>query len=143
MNLLEATCACGSVSIELSRKPEYLNDCNCRLCRNSGGVWGYFDPDDVSVTGLTSKWSRRDRELPAVSVHFCDVCGATTHWTLTQRYIEAYNPEPRMGVNMRLFDMKQLEGVVLHYPDGLSWDGVSEYGFRRPSETIGEEPTRF
>ena len=50
-------CLCGAVSVTIDEKPDYINDCNCSLCRKSGGAWGYFDPSIVKTSGETKNSS--------------------------------------------------------------------------------------
>jgi hypothetical protein len=130
--MLNGTCHCGAVSITLQAPPSYMNDCNCSLCRKAGAVWGYYQSREVAVAGATRAYRRKDNPDPAVDLHFCALCGSTTHWMLTPAFV-ATAPDPqRMGVNMRLFDSEDLGGVELRYPDGKAWDGrSSNYGYYR------------
>ncbi len=110
------TCHCGKVTLTIPRAPEYLNDCNCSLCQKVGGLWGYFDPAEVGVSGETSTYTRADMEVPAIRNHFCGACGCTTHWSAASALAEG-----RMGVNMRLFDDEVVAGVEVRKVDGRSW----------------------
>lgn len=134
----QASCHCGNVKIHVSHQPEFMQDCNCSLCRNSGAVWGYFDPADVQIEGLTSGYTRQDYTDPAVDIRSCRECGATTHWVLTDVYVAKIGSNSQIGVNMRLFEAEDLEGVELRFPDGKNWFGEGEFGFRRPSVILGE-----
>ncbi len=110
------TCHCGRVTITVARAPDYLNSCNCTLCTKVAGLWGYFNPAEVAVTGETATYTRADMEPPAIGTHFCGVCGCTTHWTPMPHI-----PQDRMGVNMRLFDADVVAGVEVRMVDGRSW----------------------
>lgn len=133
------TCACGSVIITVKHKPDFIYDCDCTLCRKSGAAWGYFVPDAAHTTGPTFAYSRTDKTVPIVEVHSCTVCGSTTHFTLTDAY-RAENPgNEQIGVNMRLFDVDQLEGVEIRYPNGSAWSGSGAFGFRREPVTLSPE----
>lgn len=134
----ESCCHCGNVRVIVSHQPEFIHDCNCSLCSKSGGVWGYFDPADVEVKGVTEAYSRNDYSQPAVEVHFCMKCGSTTHWILTEQHVADTQSNDQMGVNMRLFEASYLEGIELRFPDGKNWFGESEFGFRRPSVILGK-----
>ncbi|MEM7741558.1 MAG: aldehyde-activating protein [Pseudomonadota bacterium] len=131
--LVETQCLCGAVKVAIEAPPIFVQDCNCRLCRNSGAVWGYFTVGDVLVSGDTSVFVRPDRELPAVAIHSCPSCHATTHWTLTEEYRATAPDADRLGVNMRLFSGDAMNGVEVRFPDGERWDGKGDFGFRRPS----------
>jgi hypothetical protein len=125
-------CSCGTVAITLARKPQFVNDCDCSFCSRLGAWWGYFTPDDVQVLGRTASFQREDRKQPAVDAHFCLKCGSTTHWTL-----RPHLGNETMGVNMRLFDISDLQGVEHRFPDGANWDGASTYGYRKAATMIG------
>lgn len=40
--MLKLSCHCGQVRIELDRRPDYINECNCTLCSKAGVRWGLF-----------------------------------------------------------------------------------------------------
>jgi hypothetical protein len=130
------SCQCGRVRIKIESRPEFVNDCNCNLCRKTGALWGYFAPSTVAVEGATSGYCREDKPAPAVEVHFCGRCGATTHFALTEPAIAQFG-NVHMGVNMRLADMRDLAGVEIRYPDGFGWSGSGAFGYVRPAELIG------
>ena len=133
------TCACGSVRITITQKPDFIYDCDCTLCRKSGAAWGYFAPDEVNADGQTIAFARNDKETPIVEIHSCAVCGSTTHFALTDAH-RAKNPDvDQVGVNMRLFDADQLDGVEVQYPNGSAWSGEGPFGFRRKSVTLSSE----
>jgi hypothetical protein len=127
-------CHCGAVTLKLVGKPDYLNDCNCSLCAKHGVLWGYFEPEDVMIVGNTAAYTRSDREQPTVRVHFCSICGCTTHWTPTPHI-----PQDMMGANMRLFDPAELAGIELRFPNGRDWDGLTDYGYVRPHKVFGSD----
>ena len=115
MNGFTGHCHCGAVAIEIPERPDYLNDCNCTLCTTRGGLWGYFRPAEVTVTGATTAYVRADAVKPALATHFCPVCGTTTHWASIM--VEPYD---RMGVNLLLFAAGAREGVEVRRVDGLN-----------------------
>jgi len=112
---MEGRCLCGGVTITLPRPPEYINMCNCRLCRSLGTACGYYGPDDVSVAGELRGFERGDLGTIWITQHFCPICGSATHWSPTGRA-----PRDRMGVNMRLFAIEDIAGVEVRYVDGRS-----------------------
>jgi hypothetical protein len=122
------SCHCGTVTIRLAEKPEYIFDCNCSMCSKHGVLWGYFPTCEVQISGETISYVRADRDFPSSKVHFCGTCGCTTHWSPTLN-----NPQDNMGANMRLFDSEELTGIPLHFPDGKAWSGQGEFGMRRDS----------
>lgn len=133
------TCACGNVTVTIKRKPDYVFDCDCNLCRKSGAAWGYFAPEEVEAKGRTMAYSRNDKSIPIVAIHSCTECGSTTHFSLTDTY-KAENPNiDQIGVNMRLFDHHQLSGVEIQFPNGSAWSGEGPFGFRRESMTLSSD----
>ncbi|MEM7687462.1 MAG: aldehyde-activating protein [Pseudomonadota bacterium] len=131
-------CAYGAVSVTITNKPAFINDCNCSLCRKVGAAWGYFPSSDVSAKGHTSCFSRSDKGEPAVAVHSCAACGTTTHFGLTDSFKDRHPEADQMGVNMRLFDPERLADVEVRYPDGRAWSGEGDYAFRSEPKIIGQ-----
>ena len=127
------------MQITVAHRPDFLHDCNCSLCSKSGSIWGYYNATDVKVSGTTRTYERTDRPDAAVKIHFCDTCGSTTHWTLTDNKMSRAAGGKRMGVNMRLFDCRMLVGVELRFPDGKSWTGKGDFGYRREPIFVDEE----
>ncbi|NJS15038.1 MAG: aldehyde-activating protein [Sphingopyxis sp.] len=123
---MTGACICGDVTVTLAEVPNFLNDCNCGLCRKLGVWWGYYPVDQVVVTGPTVTFCRPDRTTPSVDIHHCHQCGATTHFAS----LPHISP-PHIGVNMRLFSAKSLQGIELRFPDGANWAGSGSFGYRR------------
>jgi hypothetical protein len=66
--MLKLTCLCGQVRIELAKRPEFINECNCTLCSKSGARWSYFHPSEVSIEGATREYGREDKDDPAAEI---------------------------------------------------------------------------
>ena len=105
-------CHCGAVTIRVAARPGEMNLCNCSVCFKLGTMWGYYPPADVTIDGAPRAYARVDVAAPRLLFHFCETCGATTHWS----YADPDGPD-RMAVNMRLFDPAGLAGVVVRYGD--------------------------
>jgi len=127
-------CHCGAVKVTLTSRPEYINLCDCSLCAKSGGAWGYFKSGEVNVTGATSEYRRTDYDKPAVEMRFCGICGTTTHWLLTEDY-----EGDRVGVNMRIFEPIELDGIEARTLDGRNWFGETDARHRRPPGQLGSD----
>jgi hypothetical protein len=134
--MLTLSCLCGQVRIELPKRPDFINECNCSLCSKSGARWAYFHPTDVSVVGTTTDYRREDKEDPAAEIHFCAKCGSTTHSTLTASAIAKFG-NSQIGVNVHLADENDLAGIELRYPDGRAWPGKGAFGYVREARIIG------
>ena len=134
--MLKLSCLCGQVTIEIGKKSDFVNECNCTLCSKTGARWSYFHPSEVTVEGATQGYSRDDKADPAAQVHFCRTCGATTHFDLTESAISRFG-NSQMGVNMRLADERDLAGIELRYHDGRAWSGEGGFGYVRDARIIG------
>ncbi|WP_454884759.1 GFA family protein [Sphingomonas oryzagri] len=132
------TCLCGQARVETTKKPDFLNECNCTLCSKSGAVWGYYDPAEISVSGTTLGYSRADKSDPGAEIRFCPTCGSTTHFVLTQSAVAKFGGDTVAGVNMRLADERELAGVELRYPDGRAWSGAGGFTYVREARIIGQ-----
>ena len=131
-------CLCGAVSVTIETKPQFINDCNCSLCRKVGAAWGYFPSASVKTTGKTFSVARGDKKTPGVEVHSCAVCAATTHWVLTKSFREQNPSADQAGVNMKLFNPDDLKGVEVRFPNGKDWSGEGPFGYRRDALTISD-----
>jgi hypothetical protein len=76
--MLKLSCLCGQVRIEIPKRPDFINECNCTLCRKSGARWAYFHPSEVSVEGATKGYSREDKEDPPAERECPENGGMTT-----------------------------------------------------------------
>ncbi len=114
---LSASCHCGAVGITIPAAPAYVNVCNCTLCEKHGAAWGYYPPDKVTIANEPAKgYIRADMAEPFIALFFCPDCGSTTHWRMLKTL-----GEPRIGVNMRLFDPADYEAAEIRHPDGRNW----------------------
>lgn len=113
--MLEGSCDCGAVRIELDDAPADVTTCNCGICRRYGALWSYFDSSRVRLLppeGATTVYKRNKRIL---EFHRCAACGCVTHWIAVEKQYT------RMGVNMRLFAPEILEGLEVSLCDAASW----------------------
>ena len=134
--MINLSCLCGQVRLDVRKRPDHINECNCLLCSKTGARWAYFHPSDVAVAGETAGYCRRDKDEPAADVRFCGNCGSTTHFTLTDSAAAKFG-NSMIGVNMRLADERDLAGIELRYPDGRAWSGAGPFGYVREPHIIG------
>ena len=111
--MIEASCHCGSVRIEIPRNPRTLTECNCSICRRYGTLWAYYQARRVRIRGgraSLSSYAWGNRNIRFIR---CQKCGCVTHWEA------AKNPRSsRMGVNMRNVDPDLLKAVRIRRLDG-------------------------
>ena len=110
--MIDATCHCGAVTISVPTAPTELTSCNCSICRRLGGLWAYYNPAQVRITGDTVQYIWGDKML---ALHHCQACGCTTHWTP----IGETRPD-RMGVNTRMMDPEITASVRIKRVDGAA-----------------------
>lgn len=111
--MLEATCHCGAVRIQIPQRPVEVTNCNCSICRRLGTLWAYYPVGTVKVLGHpehTEAYVQGDKTLRIVR---CKTCGCTTHW-------EPIGSEPhtKLGVNIRMFDPAVIGEVSIRLLDG-------------------------
>ena len=134
--MLKLSCLCGQIRIEIQKRPDFINECNCTLCSKSGARWAYFHPSEVSVEGTPKGYSREDKDDPAAELQFCPNCGSTTHFTLTASAVAKFG-NIQLGVNVRLADESDLAEIELRYPDGRAWSGKGGFAYVREARIIG------
>lgn len=86
---LTVSCHCRALRLSVSHVPEYLNICQCSICRRYGAGWGYYESHEVTFlspttaasqdrlsAGLDAKGTRKyvwaDKKIAFV---FCETCG--------------------------------------------------------------------
>lgn len=131
------SCLCGQITVETAKRPDFIHECNCTLCRKTGARWGYFHPSEVSVRGTAQGYSRQDKAEPSAEVRFCANCGATTHFNLTAGAVAKFG-DTLMGVNMALADESDLAGIELRFPDGQAWAGEGDFVYVREARIFGQ-----
>jgi hypothetical protein len=127
--MIEATCHCGAVKVQVPKAPETVTDCNCSICRRLGVLWAYYDPAEVvmetSDEALVS-YVRHDKDGDGhLAFRRCRTCGCTVDWRAT---VPNHN---RMGINANLFDPAVLAGIRVRRLDGAdTWKFFDEPGER-------------
>jgi hypothetical protein len=47
--MIESSCHCGAVKLEIAVAPETVTECNCSICRRYGVLWAYYAPSQVRI----------------------------------------------------------------------------------------------
>jgi hypothetical protein len=110
--MIEASCHCGSIRLEIAAPPETLTDCNCSICRRYGVLWAYYLPAQIRIEAGENatqvyKWGDKSLEF-----HRCRNCGCVTHWVAVDK------SRDRMGVNTRLMAPEIVAAARLRHLDG-------------------------
>lgn len=117
--MVEGSCHCGAVRLQVDDAPTEVTDCNCSICRRYGVLWAYYAPGQVRIAGgATDIYIWGDRML---EFHRCAVCGCVTHWAPVDKTQE------RMGVNVRLMEPHVLAGARVRRLDGAdTWEFLDD-----------------
>ena len=116
--MIEASCHCGAVRVQVPRAPDEVKECNCSVCRRNGAVMAYYSPKQVTVEGATDIYMWGDREI---EFHRCKTCGNFTHWSAVKPTLD------RMGVNARLMPPELLKDIrVLKFDGADTWTVIGE-----------------
>ena len=119
--MVEASCHCGAVRVQVPRAPEELKECNCSICRRNGAVMAYYFPKEVRIlplSGATDVYLWGDKEI---EFHRCKICGNFTHWSPVDKNLD------RMGVNARLMPPELLTDIrVLKFDGADTWTVTGE-----------------
>ncbi len=110
--MLQASCHCLAVRLEVEAAPAYLNQCHCSVCRRYGTLWGYYSRDQVRLLSAPRAteaygWGERNLEF-----HRCRSCGCVTHWVDTDA------GQSRMAINGRLLDPADIADVPVRQSPG-------------------------
>ena len=110
--MIESSCHCGAVTLEIDGAPETVTDCNCSICRRYGVLWAYYSPRAVRIAPApTDIYMWDDR---AIEFHRCRNCGCVTHWAPVDKSAN------RMGVNARLMAPEVQARLRVRRLDGAS-----------------------
>ena len=90
--MLDGSCDCGAVRYTVDGTLERVTECNCGICRRTAGLWAYYSPRVVTMTGPTDIYMRGDRML---EIQRCKTCGCVMFRTPVDKTYD------RMGVIAR------------------------------------------
>ncbi len=108
--MIESSCHCGAVKLEIDTAPETVKDSNCSICRRYGVLWAYYSPNQIRISGgPTDIYMWNDREI---EFHRCRHCGCVTHWAPVDKSLM------RTGVNARLMAPEVLARARVRRLDG-------------------------
>ena len=110
--MLEGSCDCGAVRYAVDGTLDEVTQCNCGICRRSGGLWAYYSPKKVTMTGPTDIYMRGDRML---EMHHCKTCRCLMWWVAVDKSYD------RMGVNARMLPLGAWDETPIKKCDGASW----------------------
>jgi len=117
--MVEASCHCGKIKLEIDIAPDEVTDCNCSICRRYGTLWAYYQWTQVRLAadGATDTYQWDDK---AITFHRCSDCGCVVCWDSAQ-----HPRQGRMGVNARLLKPDVLAPIRVFHLDGASHGGYT------------------
>lgn len=113
--MIQSSCHCGSITIDIPRRPRTLTSCNCSICRRTGALWAYYRATSIRLhapRGSTMSYAWGKRGIRFVR---CRHCGCLTHWEGARNPRTGY-----VGINMRNADPQITQSVRVRRLDGAS-----------------------
>jgi len=111
--MIEASCHCGAVKIQVPRRPRSLTACNCSICRRLGPLWAYYRMDRVRFVKKRDATRAYAWGAKSITFNVCATCGCLTHWEEIVKTATS-----RVGLNARLMNPEVLEGARVRRLDG-------------------------
>lgn len=118
---LIASCHCGAVRFEVAYAPTALTECNCTYCSRTGGLWAYYEVDEVRELVTEAKATYAPHTFN--QHHFCARCGMTTHgsapkWTLENAENHTVPEARQASINARMFEDFDYTTLPINRIDG-------------------------
>ena len=130
--MLTATCHCGAVRVQVSRRPDSLTDCNCSVCQRYGTRWAYYTEAEVRLEAepdATEVYVCNGRELEFVR---CRHCGCVVQWRMRER-----DASSRTGVNARNFPLADVAGIPVELLDGAdTWQVLGRLVLEKRADAL-------
>ena len=111
--MIQASCHCGAVRIEIESLPETLTRCTCSICRRYGALWAYRTRKTARVVaGQQSEkpyvWGDKGIEF-----YHCSSCGCLTRYESAEKLVES-----RIAVNARMIEPAEIATLQIRTFDG-------------------------
>jgi hypothetical protein len=119
--MLTTSCHCGTVRIEVARKPRSVTECSCSICRRYGARWAYYSRKAVKIAAPPTALKAYKRGRVLYFDH-CRRCGCV----MAYRPIVSAGAKDRLGVNLRMVDDPDaLAGLkILRFDGAKTWRDV-------------------
>lgn len=120
--MLSASCHCGNVKLEVSRKPQVLTECNCSMCRRYGALWAYYTRKSVRVISPPEMMKAYMWGDKGIEFYHCLNCGCITHYESVIK-----DPDSRFVVNARMMSLEIITSTRRKKFDGAdTWKFIYE-----------------
>ena len=118
--MLQASCHCGAVKINITELPSTLTQCNCSICFRLGALWAYYTPDKIqfqSDPSISYLWDDQN-----IALHHCPNCGCATHYITTPKV-----EKKQVVINARMLPSTIADTVHIRQFDGAdTWTYLNE-----------------
>lgn len=111
-NMLKDSCHCGAIQLSVAQKPQYLNQCHCSICYKYGTRWGYYTRNEVETQRKDEDEAIYQCSDKILDFCRCSHCGCVYAWLPIDTKVD------EVGVNMRMFDEADMEGVEVRDDPG-------------------------
>ena len=128
VKIYQGSCHCGQVTFELEARLEYVNECNCSVCRRMGSLWHGTSDKHLCITGGESELTLYQFGTRTAKHYFCRHCGV--HPFTRPRL----DPSKWM-VNVRCIDGVDLSSLKIRQFDGINYEETVRalYAGRKPA----------
>lgn len=113
--MISASCHCGAVLIEISRKPRSLTECTCSICHRYGARWAYYTRKSVRVHAPEDALAAYQWGDKTIEFYHCRHCGCVTHYESVEK-----EKDSRIAVNGRMMSPEDVADVRVRLFDGAS-----------------------
>ncbi len=114
---MKLNCHCGAIKIEVAKSPHSLTSCNCSICSRYSALWGYYEPNEVTLTCNDNDLSKYSWGEKSIYFCHCNKCGCVTHYESSP---EVENP--KTVVNFRMAKSDFIESIKVRKFDGaITW----------------------
>jgi len=111
--VLNGSCHCGAVHLQIVRRPRVLVACNCSICRRYAALWAYYRRSSVQVRAPRAVLCGYLWGDKTIRFCHCRTCGCVTHYESVQPGNHA-----RVGVNARMLPPEMIAGARIRRFDG-------------------------
>jgi hypothetical protein len=111
--MIQASCHCGAVRMEIDSLPETLTQCTCSICRRYGALWAYRTRRTARVVAGADAERRYVWGDRVIEFWFCANCGCMTRYESTEKHDDS-----RVAVNARMIAPADIAGLRIRTFDG-------------------------
>ena len=110
--MIESTCHCGAVKLEIQVAPVEVTECNCSICGRLGALRWFVPRSAVRFTTPENNLSTYQFGKHKIKHHFCSTCGCAPLGGGTHNGIEMASINVRCleGVELSALKIKQVDG---------------------------------